>query len=254
MRQMGKSSLLATAIAAAKQRRRKTFYYDFQRLGPDQLDSLDSLLRYLTQRLARDLKTTTKPAEMWDETLSAKDNLTYFIEDAILADAESPVLFFFDEADQVFGYPYRDQFFSLIRAWHNERAVNERWTRLNLIIAHSTEPHLWIQDINQSPFNVGFPIRLDNFNEAQVSELNDRHCRPLKTPAEIRELIDLLGGQPYLVRQALYVLFDSKLTLAELQNVASNETLRKNSVRHWRRNNRRGAKTAKRKRKMKMRR
>ena len=224
MRQMGKSSLLATAIAAAKRRQRKTFYYDFQRLGPDQLDSLDSLLRYLAQRLARDLKTTIKPAEMWDETLSAKDNLTYFIEDAILADAESPVLFFFDEADQVFGYPYRDQFFSLIRAWHNERAVNERWARLNLIIAHSTEPHLWIQDINQSPFNVGFPIRLDDFDEAQVSELNDRHNRPLKTSAEIRELTDLLGGQPYLVRQALYVLFDSRLTLAELQNIASNES------------------------------
>jgi hypothetical protein len=93
-----------------------------------------------------------------------------------------------------------------------------------LIIAHSTEPHLWIQDINQSPFNVGFPIRLDNFNESQVSELNDKHNRPLNTPAEIRELIDLLGGQPYLVRQALYVLFDSRMALAELQNVASNES------------------------------
>jgi hypothetical protein len=224
MRQMGKSSLLATTLAAAKDRRGKTFYYDFQRLDPDQLDSLDGLLRYLARRLARDLKTTIKPAEVWDETLNAKDNLTYFIEDAVLADAESPVLFLFDEADQVFGYPYRDQFFSLIRAWHNERAINERWTRLNLIIAHSTEPHLWIQDINQSPFNVGFPIELKNFNEAQVSDLNDRHNRPLKTQAEIRELIDLLGGQPYLVRQALYVLFNSKLTLAELQKIASNES------------------------------
>src|SRR5262249_1135661 len=142
----------------------------------------------------------------------------------VLADAESPVLFFFDEADQVFGYPYRDQFFSLIRAWHNERAVNVRWARLNLIIAHSTEPHLWIQDINQSPFNVGFPVRVDNFNQAPVFELNDRPNRPPKAFAEIRELIKLLGGQPYLVRQALYVLFDSRLTLAELQNVASNES------------------------------
>lgn len=224
MRQMGKSSLLATTIAAAKQRRHKTFYFDFQRLGPEQLESLDSLLRYLAQRLARDLKTAIKPAEMWDETLSAKDNLTYFVEDAILAEAESPVLFFFDEADQVFGYPYRDQFFSLIRAWHNDRAINERWPRLNLIIAHSTEPSLWIQDINQSPFNVGFPIRLNNFNEAQVSWLNDRHHRPLKTASEVRELINLLGGQPYLVRQALYVLFESKMTLEELQKVASNES------------------------------
>jgi hypothetical protein len=51
-------------------------------------------------------------------------------------------------------------------------AVNERWTRLNLIIANSTEPHLRIQDINQSPFNLGFPIKLDDFNEAQVSELS----------------------------------------------------------------------------------
>jgi hypothetical protein len=224
MRQMGKSSLLAVTIAGVKNRQNKFFYHDFQRLGPEQFESLDSLLRYLAERLARDLKTSIKPAEIWDNTLSAKDNLTYFIEDAILTDAQDTIHFFFDEADQVFGYPYRDQFFSLIRSWHNDRAVNERWTRLNIIIAHSTEPNLWIQDINQSPFNVGFPIRLEDFNDDQVTALNDRHNRPLKTDKEIRELTKLLGGQPYLVRQALYVMFDSKLSLMELRNVASNES------------------------------
>jgi hypothetical protein len=224
MRQMGKSSLLATAIAAARQHDHKTFYFDLQRLGPEQLDSLDSLLRYFARRVAREFRTALKPDEVWDNTLSAKDNLTYFIEDVVLADAQTPVLFFFDEADQVFGYPYRDQFFSLIRAWHNDRAINERWARLHLVIAHSTEPFLWIQDINQSPFNVGFPIRLEDFDETQIAELNDKHGRPLKTAAEIQGLMELLGGQPYLVRQALYVLFDSKLTLAQLQTAAADES------------------------------
>jgi hypothetical protein len=224
MRQMGKSSLLARAIAEAKKQHYRTLYFDFQRLGPEQLQSLDSLLRYIAQRWARDFKIDVKPDSVRYGRLSAQDNLTYFVQDAILDGSKPPVVLFLDEADQVFGYPYRDQFFALMRAWHNSRAFDERWMRLSLVIAHSTEPHLWIQDINQSPFNVGFPIRLDDFDDGQVSELNDRHGRPLATTSDIWELMGLIGGQPYLVRQALFALVDSKMTLAHLKEVAANES------------------------------
>ena len=93
--------------------------------------------------------------------------------------------------------------------------------RLNLIVAHSTEPHLWIQDINQSPFNVGFPIRLDDFDKAHVTELNERHGGKLKTEDDLKELMELLGGQPYLIRQALYALAtNAGLSLAKLIEIA----------------------------------
>ncbi|MGH9754902.1 MAG: AAA-like domain-containing protein [Blastocatellia bacterium] len=225
MRQMGKSSLLAAAMASARRRKQKIFYVDFQLVDPEHLRTLDILLNDLAWRLADELDTAIRPDEVWNNRLGAKSSLTKFIEKAILADAASPILFFLDEADLIFKYDYRDHFFSLIRGWHNLRATNENWTRLNLIVAHSTEPYLWIQDINQSPFNVGFPIRLDDFDEAQVTELNERHGGVLKTAGEIEELMKLLGGQPYLIRQALYALAtDAGLSLAKLKKIAPSES------------------------------
>jgi hypothetical protein len=223
MRQMGKSSLLARAFAFAKRSGALCFYLDFQRLDTDQLDSLDRVLRYMARRWAREFSTDIKPDDAWDPGAGAKDNLTDFVEDAILGD-DHPVVLFLDESDQVFGYPYRDQFFSLIRAWHNSRATNARWARFSVVVAHSTEPHLWIQDLNQSPFNVGFPIRLDDFDQRQVGRLNEKFGRVLKEDSELRGLIELVGGQPYLIRQALYAMSRVGLTLAALQDVADEES------------------------------
>lgn len=225
MRQMGKSSLLAAAMASARERRQKIFYVDFQLVDHEHLRTLDILLDALAWRLADELDTAIRPDEVWNNRLGAKASLTKFIERSLLADAAAPILFFLDEADLIFKYDYRDHFFSLIRGWHNLRATNENWTRLNLIVAHSTEPHLWIQDINQSPFNVGFPIRMDDFDEAQVTELNERHGGKLKTTDDVKELMKLLGGQPYLIRQALYALAtDAGLSLAKLKEIAPSES------------------------------
>ena len=81
-------------------------------------------------------------------------NLTTYLEDAVLAQTESPVQIIFDEAERVFDRPYRDKFFATVRGWHNLRSTNPRFRKLTLVIAHSTTPTLWIQDVNQSPFNI----------------------------------------------------------------------------------------------------
>ena len=131
----------------------------------------------------------------------------------------------FDDADRVFQFPYRDDFFTLIRGWHDKRATNDLWCRLNLIIAHSTEPHLWIQNVvERSPFNVGQRLTLDDFDLERISQLNARHGHPLKTSGDIQQLSGLVAGHPYLIRRALYALARNKWSIAQLQKVAVNET------------------------------
>ena len=49
-----------------------------------------------------------------------------------------------------------------------------------MAIVHATEPHLFIQDLNQSPFNVGTKIFLEDFTADQVAELNRRYNSPLR--------------------------------------------------------------------------
>lgn len=223
-RQIGKSSLVARALAQATRNNQKTCFIDFQLIASSKFETLESLLKHLAHKLARGLNTVAKPQDEWDDDLDAMENLSTFVQEAVLPLEKQPILLVLDEADRVFKFSYRDDFFSLIRGWHNNRATNELWCKLNLVIAHSTEPSLWIQDVDRSPFNVGLRLRLDDFTLDQVSHLNIQHGTPLKTDDELRTLMELIGGHPYLVRQSLYALAQNRRGLPELQKEATKET------------------------------
>ncbi|AUB43769.1 putative ATPase, archaeal AAA+ ATPase superfamily (plasmid) [Nostoc flagelliforme CCNUN1] len=72
-----------------------------------------------------------------------------------------------------------------------------------------------IDNLNQSPFNVGVVIELEDLTTEQVADLNRRHGSPLNFNEE-RQLIALLGGHPYLVRLALYSVASQRLSSSEL--------------------------------------
>ena len=222
-RQSGKSSLLVRVEAKAKSQGCLVCYIDFQSLDESQLTGLDGLLLYLIHRLARDLKTAIKPKDSWDENLGAKENASNFIEDAILSGSQQKLVLLLDEADRVFKYHYRNDFFGLLRFWTNRRANSEIWQRFSLVIAHSTDPVLWIDDINQSPFNVGFPIPLHNFDLHQFTQLADRYRVSYPTGDELTKIHKLIDGHPFLAQQSLYLLGSNKITPLELQDHATRQ-------------------------------
>jgi hypothetical protein len=215
-RQMGKSSLLVRAAEQAKKQGCLVCYIDFQRIDESKLAELNSLLLYLMHRLARDFKTSRKPDDYWNEFLGAKDSATEFMEDAVLADPQQQVVLMLDEADRVFNYGYRNDFFALLRFWTNRRADSTIWERFNLVVAHATDPVLWIDDINQSPFNVGYTLVFKDFDNIQVGELANRYKLSF-TNGELTRLFELIGGHPFLDRQSFYLLASAKLTLNELE-------------------------------------
>jgi hypothetical protein len=219
-RQSGKSSLLARAFAFAKSTALPAVYVDFQTLDSAQFAGLTTLLQALASKIARTLKTPLKPADTWDSAVGAKDNFAYFLEMAVLAAADHPVVLLLDEVDRVFDQDYRGDFFSAVRAWHGMRATAPQWENLNLIIAHATDPTLWIPDLNQSPFNVGESRRLADFNPDQIWHLNRLHGSPIRDKSGLAALTGLVGGHPYLVRQALYSLTSNSWSLIDLQRVA----------------------------------
>ncbi|HKY53371.1 MAG TPA: AAA-like domain-containing protein, partial [Anaerolineales bacterium] len=126
-----------------------------------------------------------------------------------------PILLAMDEVERMFASPFRSDFFSMLRSWHNNRARGGDWVRLNLSLVTSTEPYQFIADLNQSPFNVGQVIELVDFTLGQISDLNHRHHDPL-TEDQLRQLYDLLCGHPYLTRRALYLLASKRTPFAEL--------------------------------------
>jgi hypothetical protein len=125
------------------------------------------------------------------------------------------ILLAMDEVERMFASPFRSDFFSMLRSWHNNRARGGDWTRLNLSLVTSTEPYQFIADLNQSPFNVGQIVELVDFTLEQVFDLNRRHHNPLME-TQVRQLYELLGGHPYLTRRALYLVASQRSTFIEL--------------------------------------
>jgi len=221
-RQMGKSSLLAHLSQHLRDIRYPWIYIDFQRLEESHFEDLSTLLFCLADWIARKFRTNVSPDVYWQRSRGPKDKIIDFLETEVLQQAETPVVLMFDEVDRVFNRNYRADFFSLIRFWHNNRSFDPVWEKLNLVLAYSTEAFMFIQDINQSPFNVGDDYELLDFDRLQLVALNQRHNNPIGV-TEMEKFVDLFGGHPYLVRKALYDLVAGQHTVDELIKSACND-------------------------------
>lgn len=223
-RQMGKTSLLVRVRDHALTHQHPVLFIDFQMLDKEQLRDLDTLLYVIGTWIAEEFKTNQSPDAYWSSKLGAKDKLTRFMNAEVLGHSEKSVVLILDEVDRIFHFQdYRDDFFGLIRAWHNRRAMSPIWKRLNIVLSYATEAALFIQDLNQSPFNVGLDLALEDFDSSQVLSLNELHDSPLKTQSEMEELMGLVGGHPYLLRKSLYEMVAHKMPLRELKVRALND-------------------------------
>jgi hypothetical protein len=127
-----------------------------------------------------------------------------------------------DEVDRLFAFNYATEFFGLIRSWHNSRIImGGVWEKLSIVIAYATEPFLFIQDLNQSPFNVGFKITVQDFTLDQLKLLNDRAGSPLKSQSDIERFYELLGGHPLLAQRGLHEL--RRMSVSKLLETASSD-------------------------------
>jgi hypothetical protein len=215
-RQMGKTSLVARALARARSQQYTAVDFNFQTLDDQHFDSLQTLLHYLALAVHERLQLPEDRQRIWQGPLGAKDKLTSFLHSAVLQGARSPVVMVMDEVDRVFGRPYQDDFFALLRSWHDRRAFDPHWTKLNLVLSYSTDPRQAITDLNQSPFNVGIKVQLGDFSFDEVWELNRRYECPLTRKNQLTLLMDLISGNPYLAQQALYALASRTHTLPDL--------------------------------------
>lgn len=206
-RQFGKTSLLARVIEFARQNNHAVIPISFQQINAQNLQDLRKLLIQICAITALRLDIPANLKAYWDDTfIDIKTICTTYFEDYILKEAGKPVLLAIDEADRLFEYQkVSSEFFGLLRFWHEESKNNKNWRNVKLAISHSTEAYLAITDINQSPFNVGIDNVLREFTFEQVSELAVKHSLNL-TAHQIAELMDMIGGHPFLVRKALYEL------------------------------------------------
>lgn len=214
-RQSGKSSLLAQAISKLSAVGQQVVYLDLQQADSLIFESFSEWAYFLARQLHRQTKLGVAPSPAQFDR-SPMVLLTEFVEDQILSEQQIPLTLVLDEVDRFFGRPISIEAFSLLRGWHNNRAQKPLlWKRVSLLLAHSTQPYLWIPDNDRSPFNVGARIELEDFSIDQARLFLMRVDGGEIGDENLKKLYALTGGQPYLTRVGLHFLVTSGVDLDE---------------------------------------
>ncbi len=216
-RQMGKSSLLISTLEKAVEKNKRAVFLDYQLIERDTLTDADRFYRYFCDWVTDELEMENRVDEFWNSPLGNSQRCTRYFSRYLLKELKQPLVLAMDEVENLFDTSFRSDFFSMLRSWHNSRAniATPIWKQLDLVLVTSTEPYQLIENLNQSPFNVGEVIDLEDFRPEQVTDLNQRHGAPLNDEEE-RRLTQLLCGHPYLTRRALYLIATDRFSVTEL--------------------------------------
>ncbi|HEX5080667.1 MAG TPA: AAA-like domain-containing protein [Blastocatellia bacterium] len=224
-RQVGKTSLMARGLQQAREAGSRIVLTDLQMMNEADLASVETLFLALAELIAYRLDLGACPREKWDPLHSPNFNFELFLQRQALAASQPPIVWAIDEVDRLFTRPFASEVFGLFRSWHNARSLDPEgpWRRLTLVLAYATEAHLFITDLNQSPFNVGTRITLEDFTMEQVTDLNQRYGAPLREDGALRRYFRLVGGNPYLAQRGLHEMAQSGLALGELEALAARD-------------------------------
>jgi len=221
-RQMGKTSLMARTIYHASKQGCKSVALSFQLADEVVFADLDQFLQWFCASITSELELPDRLSDFWQARIGSKMSSTNYFERYLLRELTEPLVLGLDEVDLVFQHPkIASDFFGLLRAWHEKGKSSDNWKKLRLVVVHSTEVYIPL-NMHQSPFNVGLPVELPEFTAEQVLDLAHRHGLPWENN-EVEQLQAMVGGHPYLVREALYHITHQDITLPQLLQTASTE-------------------------------
>ena len=217
----GKTSLLNLILDYAENNDCRKVYLNLRSAESAMFSSLDKFLRWFCANISRELGLKPQLDDYWDEELfgSLVSCKTYF-QSYVLENIDRPLVLGLDNLDRIFEYAdIAKDFLPMLRYWHEEANNLEIWQNLRLVIANSTEVYIKL-DANQSPFNVGKQVKLPGFNLQQVLQLAEFSQLDWAENTEqkqfSKDLIEMVGGHPYLVDLALKALASQKISQDKL--------------------------------------
>jgi hypothetical protein len=215
-RQMGKSSLRVQTMRRLQADGIACGVIDITSIGSHNITPAEWYLG-VVGRLARSFRTRVKAQQWWQERegLSPVQRLGEFIEEVLLEEIPQTIVIFIDEIDSVLKLDFKDDFFALIRACHNQRAENPEYQRLTFALLGVATPSDLIQDKTRTPFNVGRAIELQGFQLHEVQPLAQGLEGKVDNPQQVlREILACTGGQPFLTQKLCQLVLSSPFTIA----------------------------------------
>lgn len=223
----GKTLLLKKIIDRADEEGYDLAIVNFAETDAEVLSDYQKLLRWFCVYLGDELEFEDKVEEQFKDVFGNNKNCTNYLERYLLAGRSKPLVLVLEGVDAVFEIAdFNNDFCRLLREWNNAAKLPTRrakiWQQVRLAIAHSTEVYGGL-DINSSPLaGVGLTVALSGFNLEQVKQLARSYGLGLND-GKVRQLMDVFGGHPYLVKNSLVALKNGEFNLTELLAVAPTE-------------------------------
>ncbi len=223
----GKTSLVLRLLDYARQEQMQTVLINFQEAEAAILNDLGRFLRWFSLNVTQQLGLPAKIDDYWDDEIGHKVSCKLYFREYLLKQCSQPIVLALDEVDQIFEYAELVQeFFPMLRVWHEEGMELSVWQNLRLILSYNTEVYVPLK-LSQSPFNVGLALPLPLLTPVDIQTLALQYGLPWEGEdgkAAVRSLYDLVGGHPYLVQLALYALVQSDTSLPALLDAAPTQS------------------------------
>jgi hypothetical protein len=220
---MGKTSLMTRILTYSNQQNCRGVYLNLRDAENEILTDLNSFLYWFCERISAALGLESQLNHHWQSKsfgyiAKCKD----YFETYVLSQVDRPFVLGIDELDRLFPHPeIASDFLGMLRNWFERSKDHPAWKQLRLVLAYSTEDYSQFR-LNQSPFNVGEPLKLQELNFAQIQDLAHRYGLNWQQ-TQIDHLMSMLGGHPYLVRLAMYYISHQQITLEQLLQEAPTE-------------------------------
>ncbi len=219
----GKTTLMSQVMSQLNAQEYRTTLLSFNLA--DQLlhfTSTSKCLQWICSNISHQLGLPNHLEDYWDEAgIGSKVSCTTYMEEYLLPQSGTPLVLCLDDVDLLFSYSniYRDVF-SLLRSWYEKAQRRPLWGQLRMAIVYSTDAYLPLH-IEQSPFNVGLPLTLPDFNLEQTRTLAQYCGMPSSSPQigmdGFLNLLNLVGGHPCLLEMAFkYLQQHPEITVDQL--------------------------------------
>ena len=225
---MGKTLLLEKLLDYARQQGYQTAKLDLKLADSSAIADLKTFLQWLCVNVSDSLELEAKLDDYWQDSNGLNTSCTRYFQKYLLSEIDSPVVLAIDNFERLFKCEnIFSEFCLLLRSWYETAKQGDRmgkvWKKIRLVVVNSTELYPTL-DTNRSPFNVGLAIELPEFNQKQVEEMvNQYELNGQLGEQDLTQLMELLGGHPYLVQETLTNLKSQQMALEELLTLAATE-------------------------------
>ncbi|MEQ9621368.1 AAA-like domain-containing protein [Coleofasciculus chthonoplastes] len=220
---MGKTELMSRVLNYAADQGYRAVSLNLRDATATDFQDLNRFLQWfctsVTLSLNQESLSDNPVAEHWQKSIGNSKNKckTYF--EKHLLPGDSCLVLGLDEVDRIFPYSeIAGEFLGMLRTRHEDAKTRPIWGKLRQVLVY-TEDYREL-DINQSPFNTGLPIALPELSREQVQELAQHYGLDWQGD-QVNRLMAMVGGQPYLVQEAIKQIGQKLVTLEDVLVMAA---------------------------------